>query len=295
MSGFAANARGGTPSSSSLPQLWRDVVELKTVIRSVEHERAAQGVGARHGHHVVHEPAARRLGGHAAGLIRQLLEHERVVIDLDATITRHRSDVHAVDQIVRFRPASAAVHARRRLLKRAGAAHVDVVLNDGGDQAADRPHVVGVGQYVEHFAGHDRLIEHGGRVQQRRLARHRHRLLDGIDLQDQVRARRCLCVDDNVLDEIGAKPDELAFHAVAAGDEAGKLIGSTRICHGDLIAADRARVRGRDRHTRKHGAGRIGGCAADARRNRPERSRAEPGSGTAQQIRVLLPQDFSST
>ena len=152
------------------PQRRRDVVRLEVLIGAVGHERAAEGVGAGLGDHVVDDAAAGGFGRAIRGLVVDLLEHERVVIH------RHvaggpdgRVDVHAVDLILRLAVRVAAVHAGLRLLKRLGAADIVFIERQARHQPRDTPQVVGSGQHVEHFTGHDGLIERARGIEKRRL------------------------------------------------------------------------------------------------------------------------------
>ncbi len=155
---------------------------------------------------------------------------------------------------------------RRRLLEGACATDIDVVLDDGRNEAADRPDVVRIGQKIQDFARHHGLVQHGGRVEQRRFARHGHRLLHPVHLHRQVSARCRLGVDGDVLDGDGTEAGQLASHGVPARHQARELVCAARIGHRHLITANGAWVGQGDRHARQNRAGCVEGRAGD----RPE-------------------------
>ena len=106
-------------------------------------------------------------------------------------------------------------------------------------------------------------FEHGRGVQEWGLAGHRHGFLDLVHLQQKIGARGRLCVNNNVLDGDGAEAGELPCDGVAPGHQPRELIGSSRIGHGDLVAADRAGISEGNGHARHDGARRVRCGTAD--------------------------------
>ena len=84
-----------------------------------------------------------------------------------------------------------------------------------------------------------------------------------VHLQQKIGARGRLCVNNNVLDSDGAETGELPCDGVAPRHQPRELIGSARVGHGDLVAADRARIGEGNGHARHDGARRVRRGAAD--------------------------------
>ena len=155
-----------------------ETVALQAVVAAAEPELAALLVAALARDHVDADPAARRLGAHAAGLVHHLLVGQVVVVALDGAVAADAVHVLAVDLDGHLRRAH-PVHRHVGLLRRGGQPHLGPVHLDAGDELRRRLQRVAGRDGVENLA-----VEHLGprrrlHVDQRRLARDGDRLLEG--------------------------------------------------------------------------------------------------------------------
>ena len=187
---------------TEIDEILRQVVRLHVSVRAGDEDGAAIGVAAVARDHVDLHAAHRRLRRQRAGLVADFFHQP--VVEVEAGLVAAEADVLNLDAVDHEHVVVVrrAVHLERRLLHDLRAADIGRRGGDAGDELSDRERILAGRDRVEPLAAHHRLRYRSAHVDERRLARHRHRLLQ--------RADRHLGVDRR--GERGGQADLVALH-----------------------------------------------------------------------------------
>ena len=225
-------------------------------------ELPAVGVSALARDHVDAHPAPRGLGGHAAGLVGHLLDGQLVVVVLDAAVAVGAVDELSVDGHADLPPAHAVGH-HDGLLGRRGQADLGTVQLDADDELRRRLHVAAGRNGVEHLG-----VEHldpAGRlhVDDRRLARDGHRLLEGADRELRVDRGRESGRQLLVLDHDDREAGQREGQVVGAWTQVDQGVPTGAVRDGDAAPLDEGRRRCLDGDAGQDPAGVVGDLPGD--------------------------------
>ena len=246
------------------------VVGLQVVVGAAREQRAAEAIAALARNDIEHDAVARIFGGRAAGrrvdddLLRgQRVHEERAPAALAfKPVERHAVEQHLGVALLR------SVQRRTRAglaLAAADVLRVGRRLQPRRERVVTEQRLCARHRIEQRFRQH-RLARHRLGVDQRRRARHRHRLFDRTDVKlrvhGRVEARRQL---DAFAPE-GREASERERDSVGAGFELDDAVLAALVGDraADLLDEDRARRL--DRHTGQHRAGGVGDQACNGRR-----------------------------
>ena len=238
------------------------VVGGQRVARVPRVELPAERVAALARDHVDAHPAPRGLGGHAAGLVGHLLGGQLVVVVLDAAVA-----VGAVDELPVHRhadlPPAHPVSHHDGLLRRRGQADLGAIQLDADNELRGRLHVATGRDGVEHLG-----VEHldpAGRlhVDDGRLARDGHRLLERADRKLRVHRGGEAGRQILALDQDGREAGQGEREGVHPGPQVDQRVAAGAVRDGDAAALDEGRRRGLDGDAGQDAARVVGDLPGD--------------------------------
>ena len=280
------DARAGRQAARSQPVVEVRPLQMPAVGGTAEEAGAVQGVAAVLRDQIEADAAGRRLGRHAARLVGCLRDERVVDVVLHGAVAQIRLRRHAVEQDRRVQ-RRVAVRRHVGLLGLLRAADVRYVQPDARHERTNRLDVSRAGNRVDEVARHDLLSRRVLDVDHRRLARHRHRLLERADPEVGVDRHGGVGGNDDAValeraepgqregDLVGARPQiDDGVPAVAVGHHAARLLDengtgrfhgdagqdrSRRVLHEPGDCALRRGDRGQEREQRESGTGACDG------------------------------------